>query len=231
MPRGLVSEKMTQTHFSLPSAQPLQGAYYSYTGRATTCQERTAFPKIPQNGSTKGSACNAGDLGSISGSGRSPGGGMAIHSSILAWRIPMDRGACGPQSMGSQSRTWLSWVSAQTCMVSSRYPHLASLHIVAEGGRRLTPPGPLPKSRGWPELPIPKRKKETQVTTSVPAVDSSRDPVQISSALGRLTQESSHWNTGEASPSPHQAQVSAPQLHGQQQLGSGRSPRGSRRTK
>ena len=28
------------------------------------------------------------DLGSIPGLGRSPGEGMAIHSSILAWRIP-----------------------------------------------------------------------------------------------------------------------------------------------
>ena len=35
----------------------------------------------------KASACNAGDLGSIPGSGRSPGE-MANHSSILAWRIP-----------------------------------------------------------------------------------------------------------------------------------------------
>ena len=26
--------------------------------------------------------------------------GMAIHSSILAWRIPVDREACGLQSMG-----------------------------------------------------------------------------------------------------------------------------------
>ena len=26
--------------------------------------------------------------------------GMAMHSSILAWRIPMDRGAWGLQSMG-----------------------------------------------------------------------------------------------------------------------------------
>ena len=29
-----------------------------------------------------------GDAGSISGSGRSPGGGNAPHSSTLAWRIP-----------------------------------------------------------------------------------------------------------------------------------------------
>ena len=33
------------------------------------------------------------DLGSIPGSGRSPEGGHATHSSILAWRIPIDRGA------------------------------------------------------------------------------------------------------------------------------------------
>ena len=37
----------------------------------------------------KESACNAGDLGLIAGLGRSPGGGMATHSSILAWRILM----------------------------------------------------------------------------------------------------------------------------------------------
>ena len=36
----------------------------------------------------KESACNARDLGSIPGSGRSPGKGKATHSSILAWRIP-----------------------------------------------------------------------------------------------------------------------------------------------
>ena len=34
-----------------------------------------------------------GDLGSILGLGRSPGGSMATHSSDLAWRIPMDQGA------------------------------------------------------------------------------------------------------------------------------------------
>ena len=33
-------------------------------------------------------AGDAGDSGLIPGSGRSPGGEMATHSSILAWRIP-----------------------------------------------------------------------------------------------------------------------------------------------
>ena len=35
----------------------------------------------------------AGDLGSIPGLGRSPEERVTTHSSILAWRIPMDRGA------------------------------------------------------------------------------------------------------------------------------------------
>ena len=42
---------------------------------------------------SKVSACNAGDLGLMPGLGRSPGRRHATCSSILAWRIPMDRGA------------------------------------------------------------------------------------------------------------------------------------------
>ena len=41
----------------------------------------------------KKSTCNARDLGSTPGLGRSLKKGMTTHSSILAWRIPMDRGA------------------------------------------------------------------------------------------------------------------------------------------
>ena len=43
---------------------------------------------FPCSSAGKGSACNARDLGSISGLGRSPGEGKGTHSSILAWRIP-----------------------------------------------------------------------------------------------------------------------------------------------
>ena len=43
-----------------------------------------------------------GDLSSIPGSGRSPGEGMATHSSILAWEIPWTEEPGGLQSMGSQ---------------------------------------------------------------------------------------------------------------------------------
>ena len=42
---------------------------------------------FPCGSAGKKSACNVGDLGSISGLGRSPGEGKGTHSSILAWRI------------------------------------------------------------------------------------------------------------------------------------------------
>ena len=50
-------------------------------------------------------------MGSIPGSGRSPGGGMAIHSSILAWRIPQTVESGGLQSIGSQRvrHNWSDW--------------------------------------------------------------------------------------------------------------------------
>ena len=50
----------------------------------------------------KESACNAGDLGSMPGFGRSPGEEEATHSSILAWRIPWTEEPGGLQSLRSQ---------------------------------------------------------------------------------------------------------------------------------
>ena len=101
---------------------------------------------FPGSSAGKESVCNAGDLGSISGPGKSPGEGngyplqyswaslvaqmvknlpamqetsvrslgwedplvegMATHSSILAWRIPIDRGAWWSTVHGiAESRT------------------------------------------------------------------------------------------------------------------------------
>ena len=59
---------------------------------------------FPSSTGGKASACNAGDLGSIPGSGRSPGKGNG-NSSILAWRIPCTEEPGGLQSMGLQSQT------------------------------------------------------------------------------------------------------------------------------
>ena len=60
---------------------------------------------FPGGSDGKESACNAGELGSIPGSGRSPGRGHATHSSILAWRIPWTEEPGGLQSLGSESDT------------------------------------------------------------------------------------------------------------------------------
>ena len=51
---------------------------------------------------SKESACNAGDLGSIPGSGRSPGEGNGNPLQILAWRIPCTEKPDRLQSLGSQ---------------------------------------------------------------------------------------------------------------------------------
>ena len=50
----------------------------------------------------KETACSAGDVDSISGSGRSPSEEMATHASILAWEIPWTEEPCRLQSIGSQ---------------------------------------------------------------------------------------------------------------------------------
>ena len=58
---------------------------------------------FPDGSRGKESACHAGDLCSIPGLGRSPGGeGMTTHSSILDWRIPWTEGPGRLQFMGSQ---------------------------------------------------------------------------------------------------------------------------------
>ena len=59
----------------------------------------------------KESACNAGELGSIPGLGRSPGEGKATHSSILAWRIPQSEEPGRLQFRGSQ-RVGYNWATS-----------------------------------------------------------------------------------------------------------------------
>ena len=58
---------------------------------------------FPGGSDGKESACNAKDLDSIPGlGGKSLEKGKAIHSSIVAWRIPWMEEPGGLQSMGSQ---------------------------------------------------------------------------------------------------------------------------------
>ena len=56
----------------------------------------------PWGSNIKESACNAGELGSVPGSGRSPGEGNGNCSSIPAWKILWTEEPGGLQSMRSQ---------------------------------------------------------------------------------------------------------------------------------
>ena len=46
------------------------------------------WPCFPGGSVVKNPPANSGDAGSIPGSGRSPGEGIATHSSVLTWEIP-----------------------------------------------------------------------------------------------------------------------------------------------
>ena len=84
-------------------------------------------------GSTgKESACNAGDLDLIPGSGRSPGEGMATYSIILAWRIPWTEEPGGLRALSSPPATE---ARPQTTDPSKRKRRLDSLEA-AQGAPR-----------------------------------------------------------------------------------------------
>ena len=60
------------------------------------------FVYLSGGSDTDESTCNAGDLGSVPGSGRSPGGGNGNPLQYSCLEKPMDREPGGLQSMGSQ---------------------------------------------------------------------------------------------------------------------------------
>ena len=62
---------------------------------------------FPGGSAVKNTLSDAGDAGSIPGSGRSLEKEMATRSSIPAWEIPRTEEPGGLQSMGSQSWTRL----------------------------------------------------------------------------------------------------------------------------
>ena len=62
-----------------------------------------SFPgDFPGGSVVKNPPANAGDVGSVPRSGRSPGEENGTHSGVLAWRIPWTEKPSGLQSMGLQ---------------------------------------------------------------------------------------------------------------------------------
>ena len=96
----------------------------------------------------KESAYNAGDLDSIPGSGRSLEEEMLAHSSILAWKIPMDRGTWRAAVHGVP-KSWTQWVTEHShdpevwftrTYGSSFYNFVGNLHTVFHNGCTLCIP-------------------------------------------------------------------------------------------
>ena len=70
--------------------------------RAVTSVQKLSRKGFPVGSVVKHLPANAGGVGPIPGLGRSPGGGNAIHSGILAWEVPWTEEPGGLQSRGSQ---------------------------------------------------------------------------------------------------------------------------------
>ena len=73
---------------------------------------------FPGGSDSQECTCNAGDLGSIPGLGRSPGGGLGNPLQCFCWRIPMERGPW---------RATVHWVTK-----SSRSHNWAAKHNIPE---------------------------------------------------------------------------------------------------
>ena len=104
-------QKQTLSHYLatlLSSLSPWNSLIYSlFLMGLTTCSGY--FLGFSGGSVVKNPPANAGDVGWIPGSGRSPKKEIATPSSILAWEIPQTEEPGGLQCIGSQkSHTWLS---------------------------------------------------------------------------------------------------------------------------
>ena len=126
-------------HWVCHSFYSKEQASFNFMAAVTVCSDFGAqeykichfFPiySFPGGLDGKESACNAGDLGLIPGLGRcaGEGNGVATHSSLLAWRIPVDRGAWQATVHEiTKNRTWLSyyWQHNTFAMKYWQYKHV-----------------------------------------------------------------------------------------------------------
>ena len=94
---------------------------------------------FPGGSDGKASVCNAGDLGSISGLGRSSGEGNAAHSSTFAWKIPWTEEPSRLQSMGWQRvrRNWATSLPGGSVGKESTYNagDTGNINLIPSWGR------------------------------------------------------------------------------------------------
>ena len=101
----------------------------------------------------KESTCNAGDLSSIPGSGRSSGEENGTHFSILAWIIPRTEKPGGLQSMGTQrdEHNWVifTYLYTQEIMIEQ---WIWNCQSISTFGKRSNPRTPI----NWNWFPRPR---------------------------------------------------------------------------
>ena len=85
-------------------------SHYKIFTSSLLLHESFEFGGFPSDSDCKEFSCNAGDLVSIPGSGRSLGKGVANYSILLVWRIPWTEELGKLQSLGSQ-RVRQNWVN------------------------------------------------------------------------------------------------------------------------
>ena len=90
--------RLNDFHFLISSTYPQKNWHWRSMGLLSASQVALVVKNPPAN------AGDIRDVGSIPGSEDSPGGGHAIHSSILAWRIPLT------EETGRLQSTELQWV-------------------------------------------------------------------------------------------------------------------------
>ena len=94
-----------------------QCVFFGFPQNQTLTQNFISWVGFPGGSLGRESACNAGTPGTIPGLERSLEKGIAIHSSILAWRIPWTEGPGELWFMGSQKvrHDWVTnWVTNTT---------------------------------------------------------------------------------------------------------------------
>ena len=92
MERSQKTAVILEREMEKPTEAPEAGASPG-SGRVERNARASTAQGFPAGSVSEGSACNAGDLGSIPGSGRPPGRGYGIPLPYCCLENPMDRGA------------------------------------------------------------------------------------------------------------------------------------------
>ena len=96
---------------SLRISAPVLFHIMLHAPRSFSILNKSVYIAFPGGADCKESVCNAGDLGSIPGSGKSPGGGNGNSLRLLAWRISWTEEPGRLQSIGCKELDMTKWLT------------------------------------------------------------------------------------------------------------------------